>query len=225
MVNIGNEWDALLQDAFQSAEYLKLREFLKKEYSTRTIYPDMHDIFNALKYASYSDVKVVIVGQDPYHEPGQAYGLCFSVRDGVALPPSLRNIFKELQSDIGIPAPQTGELTCWARQGVLLLNNVLTVRRGCANSHRGMGWEHITDRVAMLLNQREKPVVFMLWGANARTKTAFITNRHHLVLECAHPSPLSAFNGFFGCRHFSQANAFLVKNGMEPVDWRVVKVE
>lgn len=224
MVNIGNEWDELLRPDFESEEYLRLREFLKKEYSERRIYPGMYDIFNALKYTSYSDVKVLIVGQDPYHEPGQAHGLCFSVKDGVEPPPSLKNIFKELKSDVGIPEPQTGELVCWAKQGVLLLNNVLTVRQGSANSHRGMGWERITDRVAMLLNEREKPVVFMLWGGNARTKTAYITNKRHLVLQCAHPSPLSAYNGFFGCRHFSRANEFLESNGMQPIDWSVVKL-
>lgn len=224
MVNIGNEWDKLLYDDFRSDNYMQLREFLKKEYFTKTIYPDMHDIFNALKYTSYSDVKVLIVGQDPYHEPEQAHGLCFSVRDGVRFPPSLVNIFKELKDDLDIPEPQTGTLNCWAQQGVLLLNNVLTVRRGIANSHKNMGWEHITDKVAMLLNEREKPLVFMLWGANARAKTSYITNKHHLVLQCAHPSPLSAHRGFFGCKHFSKANAFLEKNGIEPIDWRVAKI-
>lgn len=221
MVNIGNEWDNLLKEEFTKEYYLKLREFLKKEYFSRKIYPDMYDIFNALRYTSYSDVKAVIIGQDPYHGAGQAHGLCFSVQKGVAVPPSLQNIYKEIYSDLGIPPANHGYLKKWADSGVLLMNAVLTVREGQANSHRGMGWEFFTDRVIELLNQREKPMVFLLWGGNARQKARLITNPSHLILQAAHPSPLSAFNGFFGCRHFSRANEFLSANGIEPVDWRV----
>jgi uracil-DNA glycosylase len=219
MVNIGNDWDALLAEEFKKDYYLKLREFLKSEYSTRVIYPGMYDIFNALKHTAYKDVKVVILGQDPYHEPGQAHGMCFSVKPGVEVPPSLVNIYKEIHSDVGAPIPKDGYLVRWADQGVLLLNTVLTVRAHQANSHKGKGWEQFTDRVIELLNCREQPIVFMLWGANARAKKALITNQRHLVLEAPHPSPLSAYNGFFGCRHFSKCNAFLEKNGMKPVEW------
>ncbi len=219
MVNIGNDWDALLAEEFKKDYYLKLREFLKSEYSTRVIYPSMYDIFNALKHTAYGDVKVVILGQDPYHEPGQAHGMCFSVKPGVEVPPSLVNIYKEIHSDVGAPIPKDGYLVRWADQGVLLLNTVLTVRAHQANSHKGKGWEQFTDRVIELLNGREQPIVFMLWGANARAKKALITNPRHLVLEAPHPSPLSAYNGFFGCRHFSKCNAFLEKNGMKPVEW------
>lgn len=221
MVNIGNEWDELLKDEFQKEYYLKLRQILAHEYRTQTIYPDMYDIFNALKYTSYSDVKAVILGQDPYHGPGQAHGLCFSVKKGVQPPPSLQNIFKEIQSDLGIAPPHHGELTAWAQRGVLLLNTALTVRAGQANSHKGLGWETFTDRVIALLNERETPIVFLLWGANARQKAALITNPAHLKLTCAHPSPLSAFNGFFGCKHFSKANEFLVAHSMEAIDWSI----
>ena len=222
MVNIGNEWDGLLADCFQSDWYLNLRSFLKSEYKSRVIYPPMNDIWNALKSTSYSDVKAVILGQDPYHGPGQAHGMCFSVRKGVEPPPSLKNIFKELEDDIGMPQPEHGCLENWAKEGVLLLNTVLTVRAGVAASHRGVGWERLTDRIIELLNERERPIVFMLWGRPAREKKVLITNKNHLVLECAHPSPLSAYNGFFGCRHFSKANAFLEKYGMS-IDWRLDK--
>lgn len=221
MVNIGNEWDELLKDEFTKEYYLKLREFLKAEYSSRRIYPNMYDIFNSLKFTSYSDVKVVIIGQDPYHGAGQAHGLCFSVQKGTAIPPSLQNIYKEIYSDLGIPPANHGYLKKWADSGVLLMNTVLTVREGQANSHRGMGWEIFTDRVIELLNQRDKPIVFLLWGGNAKQKMRLITNPSHLILQAAHPSPLSAYNGFFGCRHFSKANEFLTANGMTPIDWRV----
>lgn len=221
MVRLNNSWDRLLEDEFKKPYYLKLREFLKEEYSRYTVYPPMNDLFNALRYADYDDVKILIMGQDPYHGEGQAHGLSFSVRKGVALPPSLKNIYKEIKDDLGIEPSKNGELTSWARQGVLLLNSVLTVRASLANSHRGKGWENLTDRVIELLNQREKPIVFMLWGANARQKKRLVTNPRHLVLEAAHPSPLSAFNGFFGCRHFSAANRFLVQNGQAPIDWSV----
>ncbi len=221
MVNIGNEWDELLAPEFKKEYYLKLRKFLISEYNTRKIFPPMNDIFNALRYTSYSDVKAVIIGQDPYHGEGQAHGMCFSVRKGTPPPPSLQNIFKEINSELGIPAPNHGELTKWAKSGVLLLNTVLTVREGQANSHKGMGWEFFTDRVIELLNQREKPIVFLLWGGNARAKARLVTNPKHLVLQCAHPSPLSAYNGFFGCGHFIKANEFLTANGIEPIDWTI----
>ena len=219
MVNIGNDWDELLTGEFDKPYYLQLREFLKAEYRGFTIYPDMYDIFNALKFTPYSKVKAVILGQDPYHEPGQAHGLAFSVREGTEPPPSLKNIYKELNSDLGVPVPNTGNLTKWAAQGVLLLNTSLTVRRGQANSHKGRGWEIFTDRVIALLNEREKPVVFILWGGNAKSKIPLITGKQHCVLTAAHPSPLSAHSGFFGCRHFSKCNAFLESRGIEPIDW------
>ena len=221
MMHIGNEWDALLADEIKKDYYLRLREFLKNEYTTRTIYPPMNDIFNALRHTSYSDVKAVILGQDPYHGAGQAHGLCFSVKKGTPPPPSLQNIFKELRDDLGIDPPNHGELTAWADSGVLLLNTVLTVREGAANSHKGMGWEQFTDRVIQLLNQREQPMVFLLWGGNARAKAGLITNPNHLVLKCAHPSPLSAYNGFFGCRHFSKTNEFLKQHGIQPINWQL----
>lgn len=221
MMHIGNEWDALLADEIKKDYYLRLREFLKNEYTTRTIYPPMNDIFNALRHTSYSDVKAVILGQDPYHGAGQAHGLCFSVKKGTPPPPSLQNIFKELRDDLGIDPPNHGELTAWSDSGVLLLNTVLTVREGAANSHKGMGWEQFTDRVIQLLNQREQPMVFLLWGGNARAKAGLITNPNHLVLQCAHPSPLSAYNGFFGCRHFSKTNEFLKQHGIQPINWQL----
>ncbi len=221
MVNIGNDWDKVLEGEFEKEYYLRLREFLKKEYSSRIIYPSMYDIFNALKTTPYNDVKVVLLGQDPYHGPNQAHGMCFSVKKGVQPPPSLMNIFKELHDDLGCIPPGHGCLTGWAEQGVLLLNTVLTVREGQANSHRGQGWETFTDQVIRHLNAREKPMVFILWGSNARAKTELITNSAHLILTAAHPSPLSAYKGFFGCRHFSQANAFLMENGIEPVNWQL----
>ena len=219
MVNIGNDWDRLLEGEFDKPYYLQLRSFLKAEYNAHTIYPDMYDIFNALKYTPYSKAKVLILGQDPYHEPGQAHGLAFSVKRGTEPPPSLKNIYKELSSDVGFIPPEHGELTKWAEQGVLLLNTSLTVRRSQANSHRGKGWEIFTDRVIELLNQRETPMVFMLWGNNAKAKTPLITNPKHLVLTAPHPSPLSAHYGFFGCKHFSKCNDFLQGNGIEPIDW------
>lgn len=219
MVKIGNDWDEVLSDLFSSELYLKIREFLKKEYSERIIYPDMYDIFNAFKYTPFSNVKAVILGQDPYHGEGQAHGLCFSVNEGVPLPPSLNNIYKEIYSDLGIKEPASGCLTKWAKQGVMLLNTTLTVRAGAANSHASCGWQTFTDEVIKRLASREQPMVFLLWGANARAKKTFIDAKKHLILECAHPSPLSAFNGFFGCKHFSKTNEFLIKNGIQPVNW------
>lgn len=222
MVNIGNDWDEILKGEFDKPYYRQLRAFLKQEYTSRTIYPPMNDIFNALRYTSFENTKVVILGQDPYHEPGQAHGLCFSVKEGTLPPPSLINIYKEIKDDLGIDNPSDyGELTGWAKQGVLMLNTVLTVRRGQANSHKGKGWEQFTDRVISELNNKTAPVVFLLWGANARAKAQIITNPIHIKLSCAHPSPLSAYNGFFGCKHFSKTNEILVRNGLAPIDWSV----
>lgn len=222
MVHIGNDWDEILKDTFQTESYLKLRAFLANEYRTRTIYPDMHNIFNALKLTSFQDCKVVILGQDPYHGPNQAHGLSFSVQEGVQPPPSLLNIFKELKDDVGIPEPKSGNLTCWAKQGVLMLNTVLTVREHQPNSHKGMGWEQVTDDVIAALDKKSTPVVFLLWGANARNKAKIVTNPIHIRLEAPHPSPLSAHNGFFGCRHFSKANEALIASGQTPIDWTVL---
>jgi uracil-DNA glycosylase len=219
MFTFNNDWDKALMPEFQQDYYLALREFLKDEYSTQKIYPPMHDIYNALKYTSISDTKVVILGQDPYHGAGQAHGLCFSVKEGVKPPPSLQNIFKELEAELGMPTPKAGELTGWARQGVLLLNTTLTVREGMPQSHKGHGWERLTDRMISIINEKSDPVVFMLWGGNARAKKSLITNKHHLILECAHPSPLSAYAGFFGCNHFIKANQFLISNGKTPIDF------
>ena len=221
MVNIGNEWDELLADEFKKDYYLQLRQFLNSEYNSRTIFPPMNDIFNALRYTSYGDVKAVILGQDPYHGAGQAHGLCFSVKKGTPPPPSLQNIYKEINTELGLPIPDHGELTEWAKSGVLLMNTVLTVREGQANSHRGHGWEIFTDKVIELLNKHERPIVFLLWGGNARSKAKLITNPRHLILQCAHPSPLSAYNGFFGCGHFIKVNEFLKSQGIEPIDWRI----
>lgn len=221
MVQLCNQWDDLLKDEFQKPYYQKLRAILAREYQTHTVYPDMYDIFNALRTTDYKDVKAVILGQDPYHGPGQAHGLCFSVKPGVPAPPSLKNIFKELKDELDIPIPDTGYLMPWAKQGVLMLNTVLTVRAGEANSHKGLGWETLTDRVIELLNDREQPMVFFLWGANAKRKRELLTNPSHLVLSCAHPSPLSASHGFFGCGHFKACNDFLKKHNMTPIDWRL----
>lgn len=221
MVTLGNDWDAVIGGEFEKEYYLKLREFLMSEYKNFEVYPNMYNIFNALKLTPYSQVKAVILGQDPYHEPGQAHGLSFSVREGTRLPPSLQNIYKELESDIGIAPSQKGDLTAWAQQGVLLLNTVLTVRRGQANSHKGMGWEIFTDEVIRKLNEHESPIAFILWGANARSKKSLITNPKHGIFESAHPSPLSAYNGFFGSRVFSRVNRFLVENEIPPINWKV----
>lgn len=221
MVNLGNDWDKILADEWQKPYYRELRLFLKKEYSSQIIYPEMNDIFNALKYTSFADTKAVIIGQDPYHGFGQAHGLCFSVKKGVVPPPSLKNIYKELQSDIDFKIPNHGELVHWAKQGVLMLNNVLTVREGNPNSHKRKGWELFTDRVISELNKKETPVVFLLWGANAQKKAEIITNPLHKKLISVHPSPLSANRGFFGCKHFSKANEFLQKNGIGSIDWQI----
>jgi len=219
MVHIGNDWDNILAGEFKSEYYLNLREFLKVEYSSHRIYPPMGDLFNALRYTSRENTKVVILGQDPYHGAGQAHGLCFSVKRGVPHPPSLKNIFKELADEYGIAPPVSGELIGWAKQGVLLLNATLSVREGQPLSHKGKGWELLTDAIIRKLNEKTEPAVFLLWGGNARAKKVLITNPDHLVLECAHPSPLSAFNGFFGCGHFKKANDYLISRGRAPIDW------
>ena len=219
MVRLGNDWDGILADEWEKPYYRQLHSFLKEEYSKMRIYPDMYDIFNALKYTSFADTRAVIIGQDPYHGPGQAHGLCFSVKKGVPLPPSLVNIYKEITDDLGVAMPQHGELTGWAKQGVLLLNTVLTVRAGQPNSHKDKGWEIFTDRVNSELNRKETPVVFLLWGANAEKKARVITNPIHKKLITVHPSPLSAYRGFFGCRHFSKANEILISSGQPPIKW------
>lgn len=221
MAYIGNSWDDVLSGEFEKEYYRSLREFLKEEYASQTVYPEMGNIFRALKETPYDKVKAVILGQDPYHEPGQAQGLCFSVPEGVPQPPSLVNIFKEMRSDLGITPPSHGNLLTWAKQGVLLLNTVLTVREHQANSHKGKGWETFTDQVIRLLNDREDPVVFILWGANAKTKASLITNERHCIITGAHPSPLSAHNGFWGGKYFSRTNEFLEAQGYEPVNWRI----
>lgn len=216
-----NDWAEYLNLELKEPYYIKLREFLINEYKTRTIFPGMHDIFNALHYTSYKDTKVVILGQDPYHGPKQAHGLSFSVQPGVEAPPSLLNIFKELQTDLGCTIPNNGCLLPWAKQGVLLLNAVLTVRERQANSHQGLGWEEFTDKVILLLNERTEPLVFILWGKPAQKKKMMITNPNHLVIESPHPSPLSAHRGFFGSKPFSRANEFLIKNNKQPIEWQL----
>ncbi len=219
-----NDWQNLLEDEFNKDYYVRLRQFLANEYKTKTIYPGMYDIFNALHYTQYKDVKVVILGQDPYHGPNQAHGLSFSVKPGVAAPPSLVNIYKELHSDLGCYIPNNGYLKKWADQGVMLLNTVLTVRAGQANSHRDVGWEHFTDRIISLLNDRDEPMVFVLWGKNAQSKLSIIKNPKHYIVKSVHPSPLSAYAGFFESKPFSKANKFLVSVGKEPIDWQIENI-
>ncbi len=224
MIVFKNDWQDLLKDEFQKEYYQQLRQFLITEYRTKTIYPNMYNIFNALHYTAYKDIKVVILGQDPYHGPNQAHGLCFSVQPGVTPPPSLVNIFKELQSDLNCYIPNNGYLKKWADQGVLLLNASLTVVAGQANSHRNKGWEKVTDQVINLLNERLDPMVFILWGNNAQAKTKLITNSQHYLIKSAHPSPLSATRGFFGSKPFSKANDFLRSIGKTPIDWQIENI-
>ena len=219
-----NDWGQYLKEEMAQPYYRKLRQFLIGEYSTKQVYPDMYSIFNALHYTSYADTKVLILGQDPYHEPGQAHGLSFSVQPNVPPPPSLVNIFKELETDLGCTVPNNGCLEPWARQGVLLLNTVLTVQAHRANSHRDKGLEIFTDKIISLLNQREKPVAFLLWGSPARRKKAMITNPQHFIVESPHPSPLSAYRGFFGSRPFSKVNKFLESVGEEPINWQLPNI-
>ncbi|OZU90578.1 uracil-DNA glycosylase [Virgibacillus indicus] len=217
-----NDWAPLLEDEFTKPYYIELREFLKNEYASRTIYPKMQDIFNALHYTPFQQVKAVILGQDPYHGPNQAHGLSFSVLPEVGQPPSLRNIFKELQNDISCTPPNHGYLVNWAKQGVLLLNTVLTVRQGQAHSHRGMGWENFTNRVIEILNEKDKPIVYILWGAAAQKKQDLIDTSKHYIIKSPHPSPLSAHRGFFGSKPFSKANMLLKESGQEEIDWRAL---
>ena len=219
-----NDWAGLLDDELKQPYYQELRQFLISEYRSRQIFPDMYAIFNALHYTSYADTKVVILGQDPYHGDGQAHGLSFSVLPGVEPPPSLLNIFQELSTDLGCTIPNNGCLKPWAEQGVLLLNTVLTVRAHQAGSHQGKGWEHFTDKIINLLNEREKPLAFILWGAPARRKKAMITNPQHFIVESPHPSPLSAYRGFFGSRPFSRVNEFLQRTGQSPINWQLPNI-
>ena len=219
MVKITKEWDEVLSEEFSSPQYLALREFLKTEYSNHTVYPSMYDIFNSMKVTPFSEVKVVLLGQDPYHNAGQAMGLSFSVPKGIDKPPSLVNMFKELNAELQIPIQESGDLTGWAKQGVLLLNTVLTVREHQPNSHKGKGWEQFTDGIIKTISDKKSGVVFLLWGANARSKKDLIDKDKHLILECAHPSPLSAYNGFFGCGHFKKTNEYLISKGKTPIDW------
>lgn len=221
MAILKNDWSLYLEEQFQKPYYQKLRNFLIEEYKTQTIYPNMYNIFNALHYTSYANTKAVIIGQDPYHGPNQAHGLSFSVLPGVEPPPSLKNIFKELKNDLGCPIPQSGSLEKWAEQGVLLLNSVLTVRAGQPNSHRGKGWEIFTDQVIKILNERETPVIFLLWGKNAQEKQRLITNSRHYKILSPHPSPLSAHRGFFGSKPFSKTNRYLREIGLGEIDWRL----
>lgn len=221
MPTFNNTWDSYLQEEFEKPYYGALRVFLKEEYGSHTVYPNMYDIFNALKTTSYEDTKVVILGQDPYHGPHQAHGMAFSVQPGIATPPSLKNIYKELNDTLGCYIPNNGHLMKWAGEGVLLLNTVLTVRAGSPQSHKGKGWEVFTDCVIKTLNDRKEPVIFMLWGTPAKKKMELITQKHHPVLTAAHPSPLSAHNGFFGCDHFRKANELLKTFHQNPIDWQI----
>lgn len=221
MSMISNDWLPAIQDEFRKPYYKELYSFVKKEYDSGLVFPPSDDIFNAFHLTPLSEVKVVILGQDPYHEVNQAHGLCFSVLPQNQTPPSLQNIYKELHDDIGCKIPNNGFLEKWAKQGVLLLNTVLTVRAHNANSHQGHGWEIFTDAIIQTVNKQDKPIVYMLWGSPAQRKTAMLNNPKHLILKAPHPSPLSAYRGFFGCRHFSQCNEFLVRNNIEPIDWQI----
>ncbi|MBR5479234.1 MAG: uracil-DNA glycosylase [Clostridia bacterium] len=223
-MTFGNDWDKLLKDEFEKNYFKELSEFLSDEYKRARIFPEKEDVFTALKLTSYEDTKVVILGQDPYHGEGQAHGLAFSVKPGVETPPSLMNMFKELKADLGCEIPNNGYLVPWAKQGVLLLNAALTVREGEANSHKGKGWEKFTDRIISILNERKKPVIFVLWGKNALAKEELVTNLQHMVLRAPHPSPLSASRGFFGCKHFSKVNVLLRANGETPIDWQIPNI-
>jgi uracil-DNA glycosylase len=218
---IGNSWDLYLKEEYNKDYFKSIINSVNNEYKNNICYPPKNEIFNAFRLTPYENVKVVIIGQDPYHGEHQAEGLSFSVKNDVNRPPSLQNIYKELQTDCNCYIPNNGYLVKWAEQGVLLLNTVLTVRRGAANSHKGKGWEKFTDAVIRAVNEQDRPVVYLLWGANARSKKALVTNPKHLVLETVHPSPLSAYNGFFGCGHFKLANEYLEKNGIAPIDWKI----
>lgn len=218
---IGNSWDDLLKDEYKKEYFIKLKKFIINEYKTKIIYPKMSEIFKAFTITNYDNVKVVILGQDPYHGENEAEGLSFSVKIGIQKPPSLINIFSELKNDLGIDPPNHGSLVSWAEQGVLLLNSSLTVVKDSPKSHANKGWEIFTDEVIKLVNKKETPVVFILWGSDARSKKYLITNKKHLIIESAHPSPLSAFRGFFGSKPFSKTNSFLEKNNLKPIDWKI----
>ena len=218
---IHNEWYPWLKEEWDQPYFRQLSAFLKVQYANKEIYPPRTQVFSAFEVCDLPDIRVVILGQDPYHEPHQAHGMCFSVNPGIEIPPSLQNIYAELKTDCGCYIPNNGYLLPWAKQGVFLLNTVMTVERGRANSHQGRGWETFTDHVIQKINEKEDPVAFLLWGRNARSKIPMIDESKHLVLEAAHPSPLSAYRGFFGCRHFSRANAFLKSHGKEPVNWQI----
>lgn len=220
----GNSWDEVLEEEFNKPYFQQLLLKVDEEYQKHTVYPPQDKIFSAFKLCDYKDIKVVLLGQDPYHGYGQAHGLCFSVLPGVTPPPSLKNIFKEMADDVHVSEPNHGCLVSLARQGVLLLNTVLTVREGQPNSHAGLGWQTFTDAVIKKVNELDKPVVFLLWGANAKSKIPLITNKKHLILSCAHPSPFSAYNGFFGCKHFSKTNSFLKANGREEINWQIPNI-
>ncbi|MBE7067756.1 MAG: uracil-DNA glycosylase [Clostridiales bacterium] len=222
MVDLG-DWNELLAPLFADERYLKIRRFLIDEYNNHVVYPDMYDLYNCFRLTPFSDLKVVLLGQDPYHNVGQAHGLCFSVQDGIANPPSLDNIFKELKSDIGCALPKSGNLTKWAKEGVLLLNTSLSVRAHQANSHSKCGWAWFTDSVIKLISEKKEHVVFILWGGNARSKKNLIDASKHFILESPHPSPLSAYQGFFGCKHFSKTNEYLIKHGLPTIDWDLTK--
>ena len=221
---IDNDWLEPLSAEFKKPYYASLYRFVNSEYSTHTIYPKKQDVFAAYDRTPLASVKVLILGQDPYHEPGQAHGLCFSVNPGIDIPPSLVNIYKELHDDIGCYIPNNGYLVKWADQGVMLLNTVLTVRAHAANSHQNKGWEQFTDATIAALNKQDRPIVFMLWGRSAQQKASMLDNPKHLVLKAAHPSPLSAYKGFLGCKHFSKANDFLSGQGIEPIDWQIENI-
>lgn len=224
MAAIANDWLEPLKPEFSKQYYRELYQKVIEEYKTHLVFPPSDDIFNAFALTPLHEVKVVIIGQDPYHNVGQAHGLCFSVRPDVEIPPSLVNIYKELHDDLGCYVPNNGYLVKWAKQGILLLNTVLTVRAHQANSHRGMGWEQFTDAAIRILNEEDRPIVFILWGAPAQTKKKMLNNPKHLILEAPHPSPLSAYRGFFGSRPFSKTNAFLEENGLTPIDWQIENV-
>ena len=222
MVDLG-DWNTRLAPLFADERYQKIRQFLIEEYRNHVVYPDMYDLYNCFRFTPFEKLRVVLLGQDPYHNVGQAHGLCFSVKDGVPNPPSLENIFKELQSDIGCPKPKNGDLTKWANEGVLLMNTSLTVREHQANSHSKCGWAWFTDSVIKLISEQKQHVVFILWGGNARSKKPLIDSSKHYIIECVHPSPLSAYNGFFGSKPFSKTNDYLISNGLPPIDWDLTK--
>jgi len=221
MINFKNDWQLLLKDEFKKEYYLNLQQFLMNEYATKTVYPEKYDIFNALHYTAYHDVTVVILGQDPYHGPNQAHGLSFSVKPGIKPPPSLANIYKELKDDVNCSIPNNGYLKKWSDQGVLLLNNVLTVIEGQPNSHKNIGWQYLTDKVISLLNARTEPIVFILWGSNAQSKASLINNRNHYIIKSVHPSPLSANRGFFKSKPFSKTNTILTSLGKKSINWQI----